>query len=468
MALSSLSATNFSVKNAQEFVNTVKNGSRILSFFIGGSQEETSTNLNTENRRYEVFKDASVISKIQPSHVNVVAPNIVWTKQIYQRWKSDTIISGNYYVTNNNNVYLILSNDEFNRKNYDAKIFTSIPPTHTSGVMTYDDGYSYLYLYTITATDKANVNSANWISVPDKILTSHAGKIIYISIDINSISASNLIINKKDPVIPILSDTGSGAEIRFRTHVVSSPYATTSEKRYKIIGIDVVNYGTIPYADYDLESSLMQALPEQSYAQIYDILTSITLGFSSIEGISLREILQAKYALVTCQLDSSEITSISDQRQFFNFGVLEDIKRTTGESLFTGSDENQKFSNNVKLTIAQLGTAGYVPAKEDFERTDLLIPQITSKVQKGTLVSSKQATSVTVDLEVHTTDVNLYDVGSQVKLIKNNNTYTIVDVEKPVVKQNSGKSLHIGPCNFNIDNSEVVNKRFFAQVIQRF
>ena len=89
MTIQSLNALNLSVANAEKFVASVKDNSRILSFFVGGDSVETDSNLNTDQRRSTAFKDASIIRRVAPASVNVVIDNIRWVRgQVYNKWNS--------------------------------------------------------------------------------------------------------------------------------------------------------------------------------------------------------------------------------------------------------------------------------------------------------------------------------------------------------------------------------------------
>lgn len=470
MTISALDATNLSVANAGAFVDSIKNDSRVLSFFLGGDSVETSSDLNDEIRRRNAFKDASVISRINPAGCNVVVPDIKWVRgKIYGKWNTNKKPDSTYYVSYNNNVYLILGNSILNTKSGNGKTPVSIPPTHTQGVVTYDDGYTYLFLYTITATDRGNVNSSGWITVPDKVLTSHAGRITSLEIDLSVISASNLIIGEIDPTIPILSDSGSGASIKLEGVVVSSPYATLSERKYKIVGVKYVNMGTSAYRDFNLRASLTAVLTKETASQILNIYNAITLGFSVFEGMNIREILGAKYALINCEVDSAGISGSVDQREFFNFGILEDVQKPDSTPVFTGSYAKSLVSNQVKTVIAPISTAS--SSSSNFSVGDsitLTKAAGSTRTSSDSVVSSTQPTAFTVGLEVHTLNVDDVETGDKIKLGKTSEEYTVTSVIRPDVKQNSGKTLHIGATRFSIDTTSSVNKRFFAQVIQRF
>lgn len=470
MTISALDATNLSVANAGAFVDSVKNNSRVLSFFLGGDSVETSADLNDETRRRDVFKTASVISRINPAGCNVVVPDIKWVRgKIYGKWNTNKKPDSTYYVTYNNNVYLILGNSDLNTKKDSGKIPVSTPPTHTSGVVTYGDGYTYLFLYTISATDKANVNSSGWIAVPDKVLTSYAGKITSLEIDLSAISTDNLIIKEIDPVIPILSDSGSGASIKLEGVVVSSPYATLSERKYKLVGIKYVNTGTSVYRDFNLRDSLTAILTRETASHILEIFNAITLGFSVTEGMNIREILGAKYAIINCETDSAGISGSVDQREFFNFGIFENIVKSDFTPVFTGSYTQTNISNQVKTVVAPLSGASASSGNFDVGNAITLTKASgATRTSSDVVVASTQPTAFTIGLEVHTLNINDVQTGDKIKLGKTSEEYTVTSVTRPDVKQNSGKTLHIGATRFSIDTSSSVNKRFFAQIIQRF
>ena len=470
MTISALDATNLSVANASAFVDSIKKNSRVLSFFLGGDSVETSADLNDDNRRRDAFKDASVISRINPAGCNVVVPDIKWVRgTIYGKWNANKKPDSTYYVSYNNNVYLILGNSDLNTKRDSGKIPVSTPPTHTSGVVTYGDGYTYLFLYTITATDRGNVHSSGWISVPDKVLTSHGGRMTSIEIDLSTISPNNLIINTIDPVIPILSDSGSGASIKLEGVVVSSPHATLSERKYKLVGIKYINTGTSSYLDFNLRGSLEAILTKETASQVLDIYNSITVGFSVVEGMDIREVLGAKYAIVNCETDSAGISGSVDQREFFNFGIFENIVKSDFTPVFNGSYTEIPVSNQVKLVVSPLSGASASSGNFDVGNSITLTKASgATRTTSDVVVASTQPSAVTVGLEVHTLNIDDVQIGDKIKLGKTSEEYTVTSVTRPNIKQNSGKTLHIGATRFSIDTSSSVNKRFFAQVIQRF
>ena len=470
MTIQSLNALNLSVANAEKFVASVKDNSRILSFFVGGDSVETDSNLNTDQRRSTAFKDASIIRRVAPAGVNVVIDNIRWVRgQVYNKWDSKNPPTSKYYVSYNNNVYLILDNSDLNTEKTNSTIPVSVPPVHTSGVVKGSDGYAYLYLYTITATDKANVNSSSYISVPDKVITDHAGKLMTVEIDLSEIDGDNLILTgTPNPVVPIFSDTGSGASIRFDTVVISSPSRTTSERQYRIVGVKAENYGSGGYTDFELADSIEDAL-SLTAAQSADIANAMTVGFSSINGVKVRDVLGAKFVSVNLELDSSSITGEIEQKEFFNFGIFEDIEKPDGTKVFSGDDTGDSFSNQLKVTVAALGTASATGANlTTGTNLTLVTSGGTNQKQVSKFVGKKQVTSFQQDLEIHTTDKTFAEVGGKVKVPKSDEEYTIVSVTQPSIKQNSGKTLHIGSTRFNLNDVDGTNKRFFAQVIQRF
>jgi hypothetical protein len=465
--MADLTATNLSVKNAEHFVNSVKNKDRVLSFFLGGSEAATSADLNTDNERLNLFKDSTIFKQIEAEDCNVVVPYIKWSKTSYNRWNSQITPKGNYYLLSNNNVYLIIQNDKFNRKKYDKKINTSVAPNHKSGVNFYDDGYGYLYLYTLSATDKVIINNSDWIPVPDKTIKSIAGGLIYQQINVNSISSENRVINYKDPIINIVSDTGSGASIKIETNVVSSPNTTIGNREYTIMGISINSMGT-GYKDFNIFESLKSVLSNKhTDSQIQDIANAIELGFIGSSGLNVREALSAKFALINCRINIEQIKSVSNQTKFFKFGINEDVLYDSNEKLF--KENSASVSNNVKLTISQFGI-GPAPDENDFSFGTNISKPNTSQYTTSTVVSYYDGPSFGEKiLEVQTKNKNLYQVGDRIMHPTLNTSFEIISTSIPEVKEYSGKSLHIGRTSFSYDSTENFNKKtFIGQVIQRF
>jgi len=458
----STGSINLSVKNASEFVNTVKSGARILSFYLGSIDSSTIPS-DSESRRNKVYEEASFFKKIEKSEVDLVTKKISFGSTAYQTWNSYTDTLNNFYITVNNNVYLVIGNSTFNTTQENEKIIATTTPTHTSGIQKYSDGYEYLYLYTLPATSRITTTNNLWMSVPDLDLSQYKGKLLYKKIDINSIS--DVSISYKNPEIPILSDTGSGAKIKLLTQVISSPDVTISNKKYKIIGIEVTNIGTTGYRDFDLLSSLTATLGRETSANISRIYNAISIGFSSNEQFDMRNLLQAKYALITLVANSSDISSVIEQTSFNSFGVVEDITDESNVKIFTDSSPTKIISNNVKITTGAY-LLGSAPTASEFEIKTAITLQNKSKYQKGKVASQRLSGGGSLIAEVEVSDKNSYEVGDTIKTAKSNNVFLINSVTKPTTKPFSGNVLHISNANFTLGTDST--KTFVAQVIEKF
>tara|TARA_Y100001972_G_C7658547_1_gene331860 strand:- start:426 stop:1826 length:1401 start_codon:yes stop_codon:yes gene_type:complete len=466
--MADLTATNLSVKNAEAFVSDVKSEKRPLSFFLGGSSAPAQSNLNTETERRNISKEASFFKRVDPVGVNVVSRYIPWSKNIFNDWNSEKAPTGNYYVINDNKVYLIIQNDEFNRVEFDNRIPTSIAPTHTNGFSILGDGYGYLYLYTLSATDKSTVNNKDWIPVPDKTLTYLTGQLASQKINLSEITETNKVISYKDPIIPILSDSGTGARIKLCTTVISSPNTTVGNRQYKIIGLKVVDRGS-GYLDFNLLESLKSYLTKQSNSQLEDISDAITLGFINKGGLVLREVLQSKYVLINCKVTSQEISRVSNQTSFFKFGVVENLLNDDGNATFTQTSK-EPVKNNITITISQHGL-GTVPNANQFGLSSDVNFQNKISYSSAKTVSSKvnKDASDKVDVELQAFNKNNFKVGDRITNPSTGAIHAISAVTIPDVKEQSGRSLHIGETRFSFDSTQEINaKTFIGQIIQRF
>lgn len=458
----SRNSVNLSVKNANEYVNSIKQGTRTLAFYLG-SIDSSSVSTNSETKRNDSYKEASFYKRIEKSEVDIVSRKINFGGTAFQTWNPYNDIMQNYYTVYNNRVYLVIGNDLYNTSKNNENIIATAFPTHTSGIQKYTDGYEYLYLYTLNASNPIVTSNNRWMPVPDTTITNYSGKLIYKKIDVESIS--DLIISYKDPVIDILSDTGSGAKIKLKTVVQTSPSVTVSNRKYKIVGIEVVNIGTSPYLDYDLTSSLTTALVKETSATISRISSAITLGFSSIEGFNLRNLLQSQYSIITLVANTEEIESVIEQTTFNSFGVVEDITDDSGVKVFDSSSSTKIVSNNVKITTSAYGI-GPAPTEDDFEIKTAITLQNKSKYQKGKVASQRLSGGGSLIAEIEVKDKNSYEVGDTIKTGKSDQVFLISNVIKPVTKAFSGKVLHIGSTNFTTEGNSP--KTFVAQVIQRF
>ena len=468
MPIVTTNSINLSVENATRYINDIKRDTRILSFFLGSTATQAGTPGSSEQRRIESYREASFYRVIDKDNVDVVTKKNDWAQVPFQTWNLFTDNLNNHYCVNANNVYLVIGNSELNTTKDDEQQSPSTRPTHTNGIVKHNDGYEYLYLYTISASGR-NVTSGNlWIPVPDINLDQYEGRLLYKKI--NAAVLSNIEISYRNPEIPILSDTGAGAVIRLNTVPLSTPSTTESQKRFQIVGIEVVNIGTTEYQDADTRESLTVSMPNETAATVLAIFNAITLGFSNTENFKVRNIVHAKYAMISLIATSNEISTVTDQTEFFSFGVVEDIKDTSGNLAFKTSKpilNNEKIkTNNVKITVGKNGLSA-APTTTEFTPNTQLTLQSKSRFQKGRVASAKAGASDKIISEVQIQDINQYEAGDTVKSAKSSTVFLIDSVIKPTVGAFSGKTLHIGDTTFNTENNTKL-KTFVTQVIQRF
>jgi len=468
MPIVTTNSINLSVENATRYVNDIKRDNRILSFFLGSTATQAGTPGSSEQRRIESYREASFYRVIDKDNVDVVTKKNDWAQVPFQTWNLFSDDLNNHYCVNANNVYLIIGNSELNTTEDDEQQAPSIRPTHTNGIVKHNDGYEYLYLYTISASAR-NVTSGNlWIPVPDINLDQYEGRLLYKKV--NATALSDIEISYRNPEIPILSDTGTGAVIRLNTIPLSKSSRTESQKRFQIVGIEVVNIGTTEYQDADVRESLTVSMPNENAVTIFAIFNAITLGFSNTENFKVRNIIRAKYAMLSLIATSNEISTVTDQTDFFSFGVVEDVKDTSGNLAFKTSKpilNNEKIkTNNVKITVGRNGLST-APTTTEFTVNTQLTLQAKTKFQKGKVASSKDGASSKIISEVQIQDSSQYEAGDTIKSEKSDTVFLIDSVTQPTIEPFSGKTLHIGDTTFSTENNTKL-KTFVTQVIQRF
>ncbi len=96
-----------------------------------------------------------------------VVPYVKWVaKKPYRPWSSSEPNAGNYYAYNDQNgyVYLCISDNATNRTDLRGGNVSNVRPTHTAGIQTYSDGYSWKPLYRITPSFQRFI-TASWLPV---------------------------------------------------------------------------------------------------------------------------------------------------------------------------------------------------------------------------------------------------------------------------------------------------------------
>jgi hypothetical protein len=148
-----------------DYINKI--GREKYPYLLIGKTESTDINNNTSRLFIDGFRDADLTYKVTRNDVSGVIENVQWSRsKMFVPWKSNlTETQTNYYVYNSQNqfVYLCVSNNEDNRSDLTGQVST-VRPTHTSGIQEYSDGFSWLPVYKVTGGMQKFVSS-NWIPV---------------------------------------------------------------------------------------------------------------------------------------------------------------------------------------------------------------------------------------------------------------------------------------------------------------
>jgi len=136
-------------------------GRKYQNYFLLGKTTHTSLLPNSQELFIQSWKDAEMTYKVSRNDVSAVIPRISWNKgSQYTPWNPNSDVQ-NCYIYNRENgyVYLCISDNSNNRLDgYDT--VSRFKPSHTTGEMSFSDGYSWLALYQITPSLEKFVTSA--------------------------------------------------------------------------------------------------------------------------------------------------------------------------------------------------------------------------------------------------------------------------------------------------------------------
>jgi hypothetical protein len=150
-------------QNVKNFINQV-GVEKQLFVFVGSDVNNTDS--NSPQTEIDIWNNSDFSLRVGQNSVCAIVPNNKWVEKVpYTPWFSTRSNLQNFYVYNdqNNFVYLCLS-DNLKNTISQSKNISNVRPSHTSGVQTYDDGYTWLPLYKITASHERFI-TAKWIPV---------------------------------------------------------------------------------------------------------------------------------------------------------------------------------------------------------------------------------------------------------------------------------------------------------------
>ena len=287
---------------SQNIKNFIKDIGTRNQLFVFAGIDDASTTSESAKTQIDIWRNSNFAVKVGQNSVIPVVPKIKWLeKKPYKPWTANSQNTGNYYVYNeeNNYVYLCISDNEKNRKDYQGNNVSNIRPSHTTGTQTYSDGYSWKVLYKITPSLEKFVTSS-WIpvisfdsfdSTPQTSLNSQANsfcdgdtsksgncafyakKGIVNAVDATECSANSLNYTINDIKCSLCYDLSIDNE---RYYVVFSE--TTPSSTYS--GVD-------KYTEVENNININEISPSSPYYHLYDINANDNLSEGSVVSCSL-------------------------------------------------------------------------------------------------------------------------------------------------------------------------------------
>jgi hypothetical protein len=141
-------------------------GTKNQLFFMFGKTPNTVTS-NTDETAIDVWKNSDLSFKVARKDSVAVIPKIEWSSgNVYNTWSTKSLNTGSYYAWNKINglVYLCVSNNGLNRKDLSLTNASTQIPSHSYGLVSYSDGYTWLPLYKITS-DLLRFVTSSWMPV---------------------------------------------------------------------------------------------------------------------------------------------------------------------------------------------------------------------------------------------------------------------------------------------------------------
>lgn len=150
--------------NVKTFINDA--GVHNQLFVFAGSNDSASLSNSTQTST-ELWNYSDFSVRVGQNSLSAVIPYVKWVQsKPYKSWSSSEPNTGNFYAYNDQNgyVYLCISDNQNNRTDHSGNNVSTYRPVHTSGIQTYDDGYSWKPMYRITSSIERFVTSS-WLPV---------------------------------------------------------------------------------------------------------------------------------------------------------------------------------------------------------------------------------------------------------------------------------------------------------------
>ena len=276
-------------------------------------------------------------------------------------------------------------------------------------------------------------------------------------------------INVANPVVPLLSSSGSNATIRLLTERTNDASLSKDQQRYLITGIEIVNNGS-GYTDFTVDLSDVSGVNDNTVLE-----NAITLGMEPVGGFNLRQVLEATRVSVTASLDYVDIANNTDQAEFYKFGLIEGAQKLDGTVLFSDKNVSEKSVvasttkfTAIKSTEADAPGLSVNPSTTLFSVGTSLKPKKAQAAAKDKIVASTQTSSTVVTIELATAKPENFKSGTTLTLGASD--YIINSVtQTPEVKANTGKNLHTGATKVVIPTSaELTSKGVMSESGRKF
>ena len=288
--------------NAKNFVKDV--GTKKQLFVFIGSDTTDPTSESTKSQ-IDIWNRSDFSVRVGQNSVIPVVPNVKWIQNnVYYPWSSNTANVDNFYAYNNQSgyVYLCISDNIYNRSDRRGSSLSTVRPTHTTGVVTYSDGYTWKVLYKITSSIERFV-SAKWIPV--------------VSFDIfdSSSQATHLEIAQT------FCDAGTG--ITGQCAIYAKKPLSTDD-----------NDGTIEYVIGDLFTIANNITCSDCHYFMKDNDNFVSIFYESADTVPTTLLIEDQYTEVGRLVADQELSSASPYYHLYNINANDELEEGSIVSAF--------------------------------------------------------------------------------------------------------------------------------------
>jgi hypothetical protein len=285
------------------------------------------------------------------------------------------------------------------------------------------------------------------------------GGIVSAIIDLSAFNKEDLVIDKANSEITITSSSGSGASLRFITHI-------NTNGEHIIDGVALTNSGE-GYKDYHLSIDYSK-FPYLSSTQVDQLIASIEINLDILDGLNFDPVaaLSAENIMFDIRVETNvlkqEGLSIPNRINFYALvenpiEVLNDGLEITAGSQY-GKDNTYVEKTTSKLVLTGIPDPGLEPG---------IVGEAT--LDNGNLLSDVDVTNIDTtggSLKVEINNINYSDVSKISTVTLNSTVYAVDSVEyKPTFKQYSGKVAQTkvlnSPLTFGNATTDTENTKIF-------